>query len=372
MKHLTLNDIRIPKPDFASSKLPKGQTVSNWLIDWVKHALEYGIADIGDLIPNKEHLASYLGVSTATIQNSIRYGKNLGYFSSKQSIGTAIADFYSKDLKERDDLYHGNIAECKIKKIVIDDGIKLEKPIPPIKELASRTDISQNTIRNALSNLTLAGYLEKAKDRGNRHFWIYKKEFTLSKEELLNGIQDENFTLTHQLVLKIQNYLDKTYKQGEKILPNSAFSNMFNVSIKTVNDAMKALANKKVILARRGKYGTIYLGKINLKKDFISSEKKKLNSDTKYLYAWQKAQTHLKKYIIENHKVDDKLPSIRNLASLLNVSPNTIRRALKSLIQNGNLVSKCGKSGGIFVLDLPQKEKESYQWLAINPDVIKF
>ena len=49
MKHLTLDDIRISKPDFdASKKVPKGQLVTDWLIAWIKHSLEFGIADIGD------------------------------------------------------------------------------------------------------------------------------------------------------------------------------------------------------------------------------------------------------------------------------------------------------------------------------------
>ena len=83
MKHLTLDDIKISKPDFdASKKVPKGQLVTQWLIDWIKYSLEIGIADIGDYIPTKEELAKFLNVSTATIQNSIRQAKDLGYFDT--------------------------------------------------------------------------------------------------------------------------------------------------------------------------------------------------------------------------------------------------------------------------------------------------
>ena len=73
MKHLTLDDIKISKPDFdASKKVPKGQLVTEWLIRWIKHSLEFGIADIGDFLPTKEELAKFLDVSSATIQNSFR------------------------------------------------------------------------------------------------------------------------------------------------------------------------------------------------------------------------------------------------------------------------------------------------------------
>jgi DNA-binding GntR family transcriptional regulator len=372
MKHLTLDDIKISKPDFDASKEPKGQLVTNWLIDWIKYSLEIGIADIGDFIPTKEELAKYLNVSTATIQNSIRQAKDLGYFVSKQSLGTCIADFYSKDLGSQDDLCHSTITECKIKKIVIDESIEINFPIPSISELAQRTNISQNTIRFALVNLCQKGYLEKVHLKGNKYSWIYKKEFSLSNEEIKNGIEDENFTLTHQLVEKIKKYIEKTYKNGEKILPNSSFSHMFDVSIKTVNDAMKILNTRKIVLSRRGRYGTIYLGGQNSKTDFISSERRKVVAPQNYTYSWQKALTHLKKYIVENYEVGDKIAPIRELANILNVSPNTIRRALLDLFQGGNLVSQRGKLGGIFIMEMPEVEGDSYRWLALNPDAISF
>lgn len=373
MKHLTLDDIKISKPDFdASKKVPKGQLVTEWLIEWIKYSLEHGIADIGDFIPTKEELARFLDVSSATIQNSIRQVRDMGYFVSKQSLGTSIADFYSNDIKEQDELCHSTITQCKIKKIVIDDEIEVGSVIPTITELALRTNISQNTIRFTLNYLAQKGYLEKVLLKGNKYSWIYKKEFSLSNVEIQNGIKDENFTLTHQLVEKIQKYIEKTYKNGEKILPNSAISKMFNVSIKTVNDAMKVLNAKKIILSRRGKYGTIYLGATNSKMDFVSSERKRISPPQNYSYSWQKALTHLKKYIVENYETGDKIASIRELASILNVSPNTIRRALYDLFQSGHLVSKRGKLGGIFIIEMPETEGDSYRWLALNPDVITF
>ena len=99
MKQITIEDIKIPKPDFAASKTPKGQLISSWLIDLIKHLLECGLADVGDFLPTKEDFAKYLDVSTATMQISIRQVKNLGYLNSKQSIGTYIADFYSAGAK---------------------------------------------------------------------------------------------------------------------------------------------------------------------------------------------------------------------------------------------------------------------------------
>ena len=374
MKHLTLDDIKIPKPDFKTQKIPKGQAISSWLIEWIKYSLEHGIADIGDFIPAKEELALFLGVSSATIQNSIRYVKNLGWLISKQSSGTTIADYYYKDLKQDDGLFHGSIIETKIKKIVIDKMIKFNCPIPSVKELSELTQVSSNTIRMALLNLEVRGYLEKIHLRGNKYSWLYKKEFEFTKEELKQESTNDNCTLTNQLVEKIQNYLEKTYKYGDRILSNQAFSNMFEVSIKTINDTMKILASRGFIMPRRGRYGTIYLGNSDKsqKNSFMDSERKKLSPQNpkKFAYSWQKTLQHLKKHIAQNYEIGDKISTIRKLASILNVSPNTVRRALSDLVQNGYLITKCGKSGGIFIIDMPELEGDSYKWLALNPDIL--
>ena len=189
---------------------------------------------------------------------------------------------------------------------------------------------------------------------------------------MINGIKDENFTLTHQLVDKIQNYIEKTYKQGDKIHPNATFSAMFSVSIKTINDAMKILNARKIILSRRGRYGTVYLGKKeNLKNEYVTSERKKISQNQNYFYSWQKTLEHLKKHIIENYETGDKIAPIRELAKILNVSPNTIRRALSDLFQSGHLISQRGKSGGIFIIEMPQAQQDAYKWLALNPKAIK-
>ena len=148
---------------------------------------------------------------------------------------------------------------------------------------------------------------------------------------------------------------------------------MFDVSIKTINDAMKILNAKKIILSRRGRYGTIYLGNSQHNKmDFVSSERRKTNTVQNYTYSWQKALGHLKKYIVENYETGDKIAPIRELATILNVSPNTIRRALSDLFQSGHLIAQRGKSGGIFIMEMPEIEGDSYRWLALNPDAISF
>ena len=106
--------------------------------------------------------------------------------------------------------------------------------------------------------------------------------------------------------------------------------------------------------------------------DFVSSERKKITTPQNYTYSWQKALTHLKKYIVQNYEAGDKIAPIRELATILGVSPNTIRRALQDLFQSGHLVSQRGKLGGIFIMEMPEIEEETFRWLALNPDALSF
>ena len=80
----------------------------------------------------------------------------------------------------------------------------------------------------------------------------------------------------------------------------------------------------------------------------------------------------MKKYIVENYEIGDKIAPIRELASILNVRPNTIRRALSELFDSKHLVSQRGKMGGIFIMEMPELEQDAYKWLALNPEAIVF
>ena len=57
---------------------------------------------------------------------------------------------------------------------------------------------------------------------------------------------------------------------GDKIPSNSFFAKEFNISIRTVNEAARILNEQKIILSRRGRYGTIYISspeKIKMQKN---------------------------------------------------------------------------------------------------------
>ncbi len=219
--------------------------------------------------------------------------------------------------------------------------------------------------------LVQEGYLEKKFIKGNEIKWFVVKNQINEKDKFSNT---KNKTLSQKLEEKIENYIAKNYNTGDKILSNEEFATYFSVSIKTINDAMKKLNKKGIILSRRGYYGTIYISNPNdfkIKKEkgeksiFMTSPIKK--EKEKFLYNWEKALGEIKKYIIKNYETGDKIPSMKELGDILKVSPNTIRKVVNILCKENILHTQRGKYGGIYINSMPDAE-ETYAWLAINPE----
>ena len=74
---------------------------------------------------------------------------------------------------------------------------------------------------------------------------------------------------------------------------------------------------------------------------------------------------------MKNYEIGDKLPSILNMSKQMDLSPNTIRRALENLAKEGYLTFMRGRYGGTFVIDKPEIETQSFKWLAVNPQYTK-
>ena len=86
-------------------------------------------------------------------------------------------------------------------------------------------------------------------------------------------------------------------------------------------------------------------------------------------YNYQRIETQIVNLVNRDYKAGDKLPSIKDLAKRYEVSTNTIRKALLSLEQDGFITFGRGRFGGTFVIEKPENaEKQSYQWLSINPN----
>lgn len=342
--------------------------VLKWLVAFREYLLKNKIANYGDIMPNKKDISKYLKVSTGTIQNALKYAEDKGLFTSKQCIGTLIKDENEKaptkmfSKKDR--------AAIEIKKYLFNQKYDENEIIPSVAELAGELKTSTNTIRLAINELVETGFLRKEQYK-NKIIVAINRQLKLTEKEKSLGGEIKNKNLVKITKENMKKYIQKNYKTGDKIPPNSFFVKMFNVSIRTVNAAAKELNKEKFVLSRRGKYGSIYIN-ANLKETkseksmFMSKVKGENEIKPNYDYKWEYALNNIKNYILKNHEAGDKIPSMKEFSQKLNLSVSTVKKAVHQLISQGILFAQKGKYGGLFIVEMPQRE-DSYTWLAINP-----
>ncbi len=351
-------------------KSTKEELVLEWLIEFKNYLLKNNIATFGDIMPSKKDISKLLKISTGTIQNAIKIAEDMGHFTSKQCIGTMISDIENKEnnikmFSKKDK------AVVEIKKFLISHSYEENEFIPTISEIAHEIKTSTNTVRLAISELVMQGVLRK--ESYNKKFaLVLNTKLKLSDKEKTAHSDIKNKNLVKILKENIKKYLQQNHKTGDKIPSNKFFTEYYKVSIRTVNSAMKELNKEKFILSRRGNYGSIFLNTSlkearSEKSMFMSKPQGKKDLKKTYNYKWEFALDNIKNYILKNHEAGDKIPSMKEFAEKLNISVTTVKKAVYELIQQGVLFTIKGKYGGLFIVELPQRE-DSYTWLAINPD----
>ena len=141
---------------------------------------------------------------------------------------------------------------------------------------------------------------------------------------------------------------------------------------KLLKNCIKQLNKESIVISRRGRYGSI-LAQNPLAPAFEPLKENSIfaKADDAAFYNYQKVETEIINLINKNYKAGDKLPSMLELASMYDVSTNTIRKALISLEQEGFVTFGRGRFGGTFIIEKPNEiEEQKYQWLSINPDYI--
>lgn len=370
LRKLSVKDISIDLPDLKNIFESKAIVIANWLIDWIEVDFKAGKIKETDLLPKKADLAYHLGVSIGTMQNALRYVEDKGYVESKQCIGTMVRDWKKPSLNVRKLTSKRDICIDLIKKYIIDKKIKQGQKIPSSRTLANLIGASPNTTRLALENLCSLGILERKFKSSNEAIWILKSNnFSLSKTDL--NISN-NITLVEKVEKDLENYITKKLKVGEKMPAHENLSAELKVSIKTIHDALKSLVKKGILLTRRGRYGTTVISMpgeeaLSVKKEtsIFASAKEAV------FYNYEKTQNHIRSLIAQNYQIGSKLPSIMELSKELDLSPNTIRKALKNLADEGYLRFARGRWGGTFVIDIPETSSQSFKWLAVNPEYVE-
>ena len=359
-------------PDFTSTFEPKDSIIKKWIINWILSSISNKSIKENDIIPSKSEISEHLGVSVGTVQNAIRYVEDEGYLKSKQKIGTMISNTSSpisnilKSTSKRDK------AILAIKKIIIQKDYKVGKPIPSTRKMSEFIGLSQNTIRLAYEHLCSTGILESLQMRGNDSNWYLKKQpkiDDIDTKKIESMVAD---TLVIKLTADLKKYLAQNFSIGDKIPSHEDLAKRLNVSVKTIHDCIKQLNKESIVISRRGRYGSI-LAQNPLKPAFEPLKENSIfaKADEAAFYSYQRVETEIINLINKNYKAGDKLPSMLELASMYDVSTNTIRKALISLEQEGYVTFGRGRFGGTFIIEKPNDTvEEKYQWLSINPKYI--
>mgnify|MGYP002869094636 CR=1 FL=1 len=226
---------------------------------------------------------------------------------------------------------------------------------------------SFNTTRLALEYLCTKGYLEnKSKSSYDGNWKVLSTDF---KKESEAGKTKE--TLVIKVEKDIKEYIVENLKVGDNIPPHDELAAKLKVSIKTVHDALKILIKDGILIARRGRYGTVV---VKIPQGSKKSQKIEQSifapaKDTAFYY-YEKTQSEIKKMIAQNYEIGSKLPSIMELSKTMDLSPNTIRKAFHNLAKEGYLIFSRGRYGGTFIIDIPEIEQQPFKWLAVNPQYI--
>lgn len=369
LRKINVKDISMPLPNLKDIFESKAVVISEWIIDWIDTDFKAGKIGETDLLPSKAEFAYLLGVSIGTIQNALRYVEDKGYVESKQCIGTMVRNWKKPTTNVRKLTSKRDTCVDLIKKYILENKIKIGQKLPSSRVLANIIGTSTNTTRLALENLCSQKILEHKFKFSNEVSWVLRSnDFSAPK----SSDAVFNVTLVEKVEKELEAYITKKMNVGDRIPPHETLSKDLKVSIKTIHDALKGLIKRGILLARRGRYGTTV---IKMPNEPTLSPKKETSifasaKDTAF-YNYEKTQNHIKTLIAQNYDIGSKLPSIIELSKELDLSPNTIRKALNNLSKEGYLRFVRGRYGGTFVIDIPETSSQSFKWLAVNPKYVE-
>lgn len=364
LRQIKISDITCQTPDLKNISESKAVVIGKWIIDWINNGLASKTIEVKNLLPSKADFAYFLGVSTGTMQNAFRYAEDAGVLESKQCIGTIVKDKNDTSAKLRKLTSKRESAIIEIKKYIMNNALSIGCNLPSSRNVAAIINCSPNTTRLALEALCREGILEHKFKNSRESGWrIISTSF-----ECPSGEEFERKTLVEKVVNDLKKYISTNCNTGSRIPSHAELSKILKASIKTVHDALSVLIDEKILLPRRGRYGTIVL---NLPDKTGIAEKKETSifasAQETAFYFYEKTQNKIKEMIANNYEIGEKFPSIIELSKELDLSPNTIRKAYQNLAKEGYLAFSRGRYGGTFVLDIPETGDETFKWLAVNP-----
>ncbi len=361
-RHIDVNELPKEVPDYKHTSVSKEALTENWLTDWINNGIKSKALSYGDLLPIKSKIAYYLGVSIGTVQNAIRFMEDKGIVESKQKIGTYIKEKNSTASTPRKLTGKRDMTIKQINYFIIDNDLKSGDKIPSIRTMAKMLSLSTNTVRLSIEHLVSNGTL-KGNIQGNDIF------YTVNKIPVIKGDSKlETKTLISKIEEEILEYIKSDFKIGDKFLTHHELAKKFDVSVKTTHDAVKSLIKRGYLVARRGQYGTIVI-KTSHKEDLMPKPETSIFAPATEasIYRYEKIKNSLKQMISKEYDLGEKLPSMQELADKMEVSTNTIKKALHTLAKEGYIGFSRGRYGGSFVINIPETQEQStFRWLAVS------
>lgn len=329
--------------------------IEKWILDNYAKTIH-----ANDLMPTKKLMSDLLDISTGTVQNIYRTLEDKGLLYSKQCIGTMIADINNKNVKLRKSVSKKDYAIELIKTFIAKNKFKAGEQLPSARAISQYIGIPTNTTRVAIENLIIQGIIEKTDNKDLN--WILKtNKFEIS--------QNNSKSLISNIVADIKKYITLNMRIGDKMPTHAQLAKALKVSVKTIHDSLEILINEGVLLPKRGRYGTCVVKMPNdskLQPQIETSIFAKSQITARYHY--ERIQDAIKNMIIEKYSLHSKLPSIMEMANLMDVSPNTIRKAFANLADEGYLTFTRGRYGGTFVKAMPKSPStQPFEWVAVNP-----
>jgi len=370
LRKIAINELPDSLPNFKNHSKTKDNILAEWLMDWIDSGTKSGKLKINELLPSKSDISEKTGISIGTVQTAIRIIEDHGYVASKQRIGTFICNRNASGIM-RKQVSKRELAIEAIKKHIANSGYQTGEELPSSRALSKKIGSAPNTTRLALEYLAKSGIIQSQVAKSNKSSWVLNVLPEISAENMPEEFPASSDNLVNQVERDLKALITKNYKPGDKLMSHYELSDTLKVSIKTVHDALKRLVEQGILQSKRGRYGTFILRMPSEKQTFTGKENEIFAPAAQAsLYNYERVETYLRSFIKNTYKPGDKLPAMNQFAAELNVSSNTIRKALQRLSEEGMVKFSRGRYGGTFLVSVPEsiepEAKPAFTWLAMN------
>lgn len=217
-----------------------------------------------------------------------------------------------------------------------------EQLLPSKAEFAYRLGVSIGTIQNALKYVEDNGYIEAKPCIG-----------TIIRDKNKPALFSKKSTSKRDIIIsQIKNYIKENgFQPGENISSSKHIAKILNHPINTVRLALENLCTQG-ILKHNFKNSDEQTGWFLIHTDF-NSEGNTLARETLV----EKVIKELKDYITQYHKPGDRLISHAELSQMFQASMSTIHTALKTLSDEGILMTRRGQYGTI-IMKMPNQKSD--------------